>query len=79
MHDHRGGGDGRDGAGRPKAGGVIREARAPLSVYAVTEPVVSANGATVSWPVYDSSTGLYLVTLASTQGTEATIRIAAGK
>jgi hypothetical protein len=49
-----------------------------ISFFASSTPVVSADGATVSAPAFDSTTGLYHVTLAPGQGEQATIRIAAG-
>jgi hypothetical protein len=50
----------------------------PISVFAPSTPVVSADGATVSAPVLDAATGLYQITVTSTQNRHATIRIATG-
>ena len=52
----------------------------PISVFAAATPVMSADGATVSAPVLDASSGLYQVSVKAGpgQGGAATIRIAAG-
>jgi hypothetical protein len=49
----------------------------PISMFAASAPVVSGDGAEVSAPAYDSGKGLYSVTLAPGQNTQATIRITA--
>lgn len=49
----------------------------PISLFAPSAPVVSADGATVSAPVYDSTTGLYQVMVKSLSN-KATLQIAAG-
>lgn len=46
----------------------------PVAMFAPATPLVSADGAAVSAPVYNSSTGLYTVTVTSQQN-EATIHI----
>jgi hypothetical protein len=50
----------------------------PISVFATSMPAVSADGATVSAPVFDSTTGLYRVMVTSSENKQATIQIAAG-
>ncbi len=50
----------------------------PISVFAASKPVVSADGATVSAPVLDAATGLYQVLVASSENKQAIIHIAAG-
>lgn len=50
-----------------------------LSMYAAAAPAISANGATVGAPIFDSTTGLYRVSVTAGQGTNATIRIEAGR
>jgi hypothetical protein len=47
-----------------------------ISVFAPSKPVVSAEGATVSAPNFDSMTGLYQVTVTSVESKIATVRIA---
>jgi hypothetical protein len=49
----------------------------PVSISAASAPIISADGATVSAPVLDSTTGLYQVLVASGQNKQATIRIVA--
>jgi hypothetical protein len=51
----------------------------PISIYSPSRPVVSADGATVSSPAFDSTTGLYTVAITSGQNGAATIRIAQGR
>jgi hypothetical protein len=50
----------------------------PISVFAASMPVVSADGAMVSAPVFDAATGLYQVLVTSPENKQATIHIAAG-
>lgn len=50
----------------------------PISVFAASAPVISANGATVSPPVFDSNTGLYRVSVAS-GNKQATLQILTGQ
>jgi len=50
----------------------------PIWIYATSTPVVSSNGATVSAPAHDSTTGLYQVMVASGRNVQATIWIAPG-
>jgi hypothetical protein len=50
----------------------------PISIFAASTPVVSADGATVSAPTFDSTTGLYQVLITSSVSEEVTIRIAPG-
>jgi hypothetical protein len=50
----------------------------PISIFASSMPVVSSDQASVSAPTFDSTTGLYQVTVAPGQNTQATIRISAG-
>ena len=50
----------------------------PISIFATAAPVVSADQATVSTPVYDSATGLYRVMVTS-ESAAATLHIAAGR
>lgn len=50
----------------------------PISIFAASAPIVTAtNGATASAPTYDSTTGLYQVTVTSGANAQPTIRIAA--
>jgi hypothetical protein len=46
-----------------------------ISILAASMPVVAADGATVSAPTFDSTTGLYQVRVASGENKQATIRI----
>lgn len=48
-----------------------------LSMYAAAAPVISASGATVDAPSFNSATGLYSVNVTAGGSAEATIRIAA--
>jgi len=50
----------------------------PISIFAATAPVVSADGATLSAPSFDDATGLYHLKVASTGNKQATIRIGPG-
>ena len=50
----------------------------PIWVFALSTPVVSADGATVSAPTFDSMTGLYEVTVTSVESKIVTVRIASG-
>jgi hypothetical protein len=51
----------------------------PISIFAASMPVISADGATVTAPVLDSGTGLYQVMVSPGQNKQATIQIAAGE
>jgi hypothetical protein len=50
----------------------------PIWIFAASMPVVSADGATVSTPVFDATTSLYQVMLAAGENTTATISISPG-
>jgi hypothetical protein len=51
----------------------------PISVFAASMPAISSDGATVTAPVLDSTTGLYQVMVSPGQNKQATIQIAPGK
>lgn len=47
-----------------------------ISIFAASAPSITAEGANVTAPTYNSTTGLYQVTLTPTQNSQATIHIA---